>query len=233
VTRKRNLVTETNGRREARASKRVQGTNGSWPAIRAKLGKGNRGGRVAKNTAAPGPPAICFLYPDLNDPAENDVEPVPVFGQYPAIFIDKILPWLRCRASEVLHVCSGSLPRGTGIRVDIRPSAAPDVVADGRALPFKAGSVAAVMLDPPYSEHYAAELYGTSYPRPAHLLAEAARVVRPSGRIVFVHYITPNPPPGCLYLKCFGLSTGMGFPMRAVTIFEKGQAELLLAEAAS
>ncbi len=48
-------------------------------------------------------------------------------------------------------------------------------------MPLSGGSVAGVLVDPPYSEHYARELYGVDYPLPAHLLKEAARVVRPGG----------------------------------------------------
>jgi SAM-dependent methyltransferase len=136
--------------------------------------------------------------------------------------IANLLPWLKCERREILHVCSGSLPPGEGIRVDIRPDAHPDILADGRHLPLADGSQAAVMLDPPYTPHYAKDLYGVAYPRPSHLLREASRVVRPGGRIAFVHYITPNPPPGCRIVKVFGLSVGLGYPMRAVTIFERG-----------
>lgn len=125
---------------------------------------------------------------------------------YPSSFIPKILPWLRCSRGEVLHVCSGGLPPGEGIRVDIRPEARPDIIADGRRLPLLDGSVA------------------------SHLLREAARVVRHGGRIGFVHYITPNPPPGCHVEKVFGLSVGFGFPMRAVTIYEREGATLPLGE---
>lgn len=192
------------------APRRVAGTVGSWPSI--SLAQG----------VPPKRPPICLLYPDLADMAQ----PVAVFGMFPADLIPKILPWLKCARREVLHVCSGALPPGEGIRVDIRPEAKPDLLADGRHLPLADGSVAAVMLDPPYTEHYARELYGTEYPRPAHLLKEAARVVRPGGRIAFVHYITPNPPPSCHCVKVFGLSTGFGFPMRAVTIYEREQASL-------
>lgn len=178
---------------------------------------------VVPGVIAPKRPPICMLFDDL---AEGEAA-TGVFGMYPASLIGKLLPWLRCARREVLHVCSGGLPRGEGIRVDKRIDARPDIIADGRALPLADGSVAAVLLDPPYSEHYARELYGTDYPRPSHLLAEAARVVRPGGRIGFVHYIVANPPDGCHHVKTFGLSMGFGYPMRAVTIYEREQDSLL------
>lgn len=233
--RERNLVAETNQRRR----KRTFGVEDAgrreapdWPQFRAHLA-GSGAARIGgKNLGAPRRPAICFIYDDLAE--VDEIEPAPVFGMYPASFIPKILPWLKADRRSVLHVCSGALRRGEGIRVDIRPDARPDILADGRSLPFAGGSVEAVLLDPPYTEHYARDLYGTDYPRPGHLLREAARVVKPCGRIGFVHYITPNPPPGCRVVKVFGLSTGFGFPMRAVTIFERRQADLTgVAEAAA
>ena len=192
--------------RQAERRGRVPSRNGDWPTA----------------AAPPGAPALGFLIRDVNDLRA----PAPVFGQYPANLIDHVLPILRCARHEILHVCSGSLRPGEGVRVDLRRKQAPDVVADGRALPCSS-SFAAVMLDPPYTEQYAADLYGVDYPRPSHLLREAARVVRPGGRIAFVHYITPNPPSGCFYLASFGLSVGYGFPMRALTIFEREQPSLL------
>lgn len=166
-------------------------------------------------------PIFGYLYDDL-----NEIETPSVFGMYPASLIGKLLPWLECDRREILHVCSGGLPKGEGIRVDLRAEALPDIVADGRDLPLDDASVKAVLIDPPYTEHYAKTLYGTDYPRPSHLLREAARVVRLGGRIGFVHYITPNPPDGCTYIKSFGLSTGFGYPMRAVTIYERANAGL-------
>ena len=175
---------------------------------------------VNKTGEEPRRPVVSMLFEVL------DEVPVGVLGMYPETFIPRILPWLRCGRAEVLHVCSGGLPPGEGIRVDIRPEARPDILADGRALPLGDATQAAVLIDPPYTEHYAKDLYGTDYPRPAHLLAEASRVVRPNGRIGFVHYIVPNAPPGCRFIKAFGLSMGFGYPMRAVTIYERSQASL-------
>lgn len=198
---------------------RQAGTNGSWPA------SGDQ----------PSPPVICGIYEDeaIGDLFADEQtlrrgdQPQRVFGQYPRTLIARLLPWLACERHEVLHVCSGSLPPGEGIRVDLREAAKPDILADGRALPLSDGSVAAVMIDPPYTPQYAQDLYGVEYPRPSHLLAEASRVVRPCGRIAFVHYLVPMPPPGCRLVRVFGLSTGFGFYMRAVTVFEREQDGLL------
>jgi hypothetical protein len=123
-----------------------------------------------------------------------------------------------------LHVCSGGLAAGTpGVRVDIRPATSPDVVADGRALPFADETFAAVLIDPPYTVEYARDLYGTDYPRPSHLLREAARVVRPLGRIGFVHFLVPNPPAGCDLIDVHGITQGCGFRIRALTVYQRRQ----------
>lgn len=198
----------------------MPGTNGSWPAT----------------WDEPRPPAICVLAEDWNQEELFEEEralrageqPVKVFGQYPRRLIKKVLPWLRCQRSEILHVCSGSLPPGEGIRVDINPEAHPDILADGRTLPLPDGSVAAVMIDPPYTVQYARDLYGCEYPLPSHLLAEAARVVRPCGRIAFVHYLVPMPPPGCHFVVGRALSMGFGFQARYVSIWERDQDSLPL-----
>ncbi len=148
-------------------------------------------------------------------------------GGYPRGFVAWAAPQLNARPREVLHLCSGGLPTGVGrCRVDVRPSMRPDVVADCRALPFRAASFRAVMLDPPYSEEYAAELYGTGYPRPSHLLAEASRVVEPGGRIGILHFFVPNPPPGCSFVGVRGVTFGCGYRIRAFTIYERRHPEL-------
>jgi len=188
---------------------------------RRKARKARRGGSPEQSAPEPKRPPFAMLYDDL---ADDMPEPAPVYGQYPRSLIAKLLPYLRCERREILHVCSGCLPRGEGIRVDIRPAAMPDILADGRALPLADGSIAAVMIDPPYTPHYARELYGVEYPRPSHLLREAVRVVRFSGVVVIVHYITPKPPKGARFIKAFALSTGFDMPVRAVSLYQRDQA---------
>lgn len=181
---------------------------------------------VATRPAPPKPPPVLVLYDDL---VGDDLGPEPVYGQYPRGLIRKLTPWLRCERREILHVCSGSLPPGEGVRVDVRIEARPDILADGRALPFADGSWhGGILIDPPYSAHYARELYGVEYPRPSHLLREAARVIAPGGRIGIVHYITPKPVKGTRFVRAFGLSTGFDMPMRAIMVYERNQLELAL-----
>ena len=119
-------------------------------------------------------------------------DPEPVWGAYPKGFV----PWA-CRLidvdpREVLHLCSGGLGVGHGLRVDLRQAARPDVRADATRLPFRDASFAAVMIDPPYTVEYARDLYGTDYPRPSHLLAESSRVVKPCGCVAILHFLTTD-----------------------------------------
>jgi hypothetical protein len=147
-----------------------------------------RGGDIPERAVPQRPPFFAIME-DLfkNDEIPDEELPEAIYGQYPKWFLGRIEPWFGCPRAEVLHVCSGSLPPGEGVRVDIRAAAKPDVIADGRNLPFRDGSFRCVMFDPPYTPGYAKELYGIEYPRPGHLLREGARVLAPGGRLIFVH----------------------------------------------
>lgn len=150
-----------------------------------------------------------------------------VWGVYPKGWLEwamRVCQLTGCSHHELLHVCSGGLGRDAlGVRVDIRPAACPDVVADGRNLPFADETFRGVLLDPPYSIEYADQLYGTEYPRPSHLLAEAARVVRPGGVVAMLHFFVPYPPAGCDIAGVYGVTQGCGYRIRAFTVYRKQQ----------
>ena len=99
-------------------------------------------------------------------------------------------------------------------------------MADATALPFDDGTFDAVAIDPPYSVEYAEMLYGTEYPRPSHLLAEAARVVVPGGRVSMLHFLVPASPPALDFETVYGVTTGVGYRIRALTVWRKRNADL-------
>lgn len=150
---------------------------------------------------------------------------VEIWGRLPAGFLAWAYSVLDLGDSRsVLHVCSGGLDSETrGVRVDLRPQVRPDVVADGRALPFADASFDAVLIDPPYSKEYAEHLYGTAYPRPSALLREACRVVRPTRCVGIVHFLVPRPEPGLRFVEVHGVTTGCGYRIRALTVFRREQ----------
>lgn len=147
-----------------------------------------------------------------------------VFGRFPKGWLEDVLRLQflgDVHRDDILHVCSGTLTEKW--TVDIRAEARPAVQASGTALPFRDASFAAVMLDPPYSDEYAKNLYRTENPRPSWLLKEAARVVRPGGRVGILHVAIPFAPPACWLVGVWGISTGVGFRIRAFTIYQREQ----------
>lgn len=158
-----------------------------------------------------------------------------VFGQFPYGFLQDVIRLKMLgdvSRDEVLHVCSGTLGPREKWTVDMRPAAKPTVVARGEALPFREASFKAVLLDPPYTEEYARNLYRSEFPRPSHLLREAARVVAPNGKIGLLHIAVPITPVNCEFVTSFGVVPGPGFRIRAFTIYQRLQAPLLAQEIA-
>lgn len=168
----------------------------------------------------------------LAESGAADPDGFAVFGRYPKGFLTHVLSTqllgATVRRDDVLHVCSGTLGPDEKWTVDLRMEARPGVVASGTALPFRDASFRAVMLDPPYSDEYARNLYKTENPRPSWLLKEAARVVTPGGRVGILHVAVPFAPPDCRLVKVYGISTGVGFRIRAFTIYERHQDGLAL-----
>lgn len=97
------------------------------------------------------------------------------------------------------------------------------VVGDARRLPFRDSSVRWVMADPPYGMDYAEELWrlGKRYPTPIVLLTEAARVLVPGGTVGFLHHVMPDLPKTLEKVGVYGIVTGPGYRIRALTVARK------------
>ena len=148
-------------------------------------------------------------------------------GGYPKGFLDRAYLTLGVTdPTAVLHLCSGSLR--IGVTVDIRPEMQPQIVADCRNVPLPDASFDWIMADPPYSEQYAANLYGTAadYPKPGQIMREMSRLLRPGGRCGLLHFQVPMHRPPLRMVGVWGVSTGAGYAIRAWTVFEKAHAGL-------
>lgn len=152
----------------------------------------------------------------------EDFGEFPEGGGYPIGFLDRAYEWLGVTCPDlVLHLCSGSVRRG--VTVDIRPEKCPDVVCDARHTPFDDESFDWILIDPPYSPEYARNLYGTekAYPLPGQLMREASRLLRPGGRVGLLHFQVPMIRKPLRLVEVRGITTGMGFAIRAFSICEK------------
>lgn len=152
-------------------------------------------------------------------------EPFPDGGGYPKRFVEWALDEMGCADERsVLHLCSGSMV--TGVRVDIRPEKNPDIVADCRNVPLPDESFDFILADPPYSEDYATNLYGTgaSYPKPGQIVKEAMRLLRPGGKFGLMHFQVPMIRKPMKILGVYGITTGSGYAIRAWTLMEKAAA---------
>jgi hypothetical protein len=152
----------------------------------------------------------------------------PEGGGYPKGFLYRAMTIMAVEdPTKVLHVCSGSVR--FGITVDIRPEKRPTIVANGVALPFRDGTFRWVLADPPYTEDHAENLYGTGavYPSPHTLAQECMRVLAPGGYLGFMHHMVPKMKrPGRL-LKVYTITQGMGYNVRAWSLFTKEAAEAI------
>lgn len=126
---------------------------------------------------------------------------------------------------QVLHLCGGSVR--SGVTVDIRPEMKPTILADCRAVPLPDQSQRWVLADPPYSVEYATNLYGTGddYPKPAQIMAEAAKLLMPGGMFALLHFQVPKPPRRCPLdlIRVFGITQGGGYAIRAWSVWRKHQ----------
>ena len=127
--------------------------------------------------------------------------------------------------SIVLHLCSGSVI--TGVRVDIRPETSPDIVADCRRIPLKDKSFQFVLADPPYSQEYATNLYGTgdTYPKPFEICREACRLLKVGGKFGLLHFQVPMFRKPLKLLGVYGITQGLGYNIRAWSLFKKESEE--------
>lgn len=135
-------------------------------------------------------------------------------GGFPRRWLQWALPqlgvWDMDGVLRTLFVCSGSL-KAPLLRVDVRGSVRPTLVADGTKLPIRDASLNAALIDPPYSPMHSRRLYKTEdqYAQAHVFLKEAARVTRPGGRIGVLCWYSPSAVKRTRILRRYEIWCGM------------------------
>lgn len=106
-------------------------------------------------------------------------------GAFPLHFEKRLYKFLQC-PKLILHPFGGKAE--IGLRVDLKRSVKPDIIADAHHLPFRDKIFDVVICDPPYSNEQNKELYGLNISLHFKLWGkEAYRVCKTYGTIVLYH----------------------------------------------
>jgi hypothetical protein len=111
-----------------------------------------------------------------------------LFGDVP---VAEITP--RGLEAQVLHACSGSLPPGPYVRLDLNPAREPDVcgsVYDVAGIFATRGHFRLCLVDPPYSDEDAVA-YETPMVNRRRAMASLADVIAPGGHLVWLDVTWP------------------------------------------
>lgn len=178
-----------------------------------KLSGSNRNGG---DECLTGHPALFAIAPAF------ELGHMPEGGGYPVGFVEMCARLMGVtELGDVVHLCSGSV--AGPLTFDIRAASPAACRADVRWLPLRPGSVRWIMVDPPYGEDYAEELWGLGrvYPMPRVLLRECAEVLQPGGTVALLHQLVPTMVPGLERVGTWGVYCGTETRMRALTIARK------------
>ena len=142
------------------------------------------------------------------------------YGAYPARYLDRVMS-IFPDASRILHLFSGSLPKGNYVRFDLVQEA--DIQGDAHKLSnyFPPNRFDLILADPPYSEQDA-NRYGTPMINRNIVVKECYKILSPSGYLVWLDCVLP------MYSKSqysligtIGLIRSTNHRFRVVSIFKK------------
>lgn len=112
------------------------------------------------------------------------------WGQFPGNLLARVQ--VMFPVERLLHLCSGHTYIAGAVNVDVMPTPAIDVRADVETLPFRDGSFAVALIDPPYSQEDA-QRYGVKrLVSTGKVLSEARRVLVPGGYLIWLDERYPS-----------------------------------------
>lgn len=139
-------------------------------------------------------------------------------GGFPLHF-ERNLVQLLGYPDRILHPFGGRAEIGE--RCDLNAELEPDFLCDAHALPIGDELFDLVVLDPPYSDAEAREIYGTPPLHPAIYTAEAVRVLRPGGWLALYTDREPTRPARCNHALRIVIVLRPGHSPRVCMIFQK------------
>lgn len=147
-------------------------------------------------------------------------KPSSYWGQFPATFVPRIMAMFP--VERMLHVCAGhSYIRGA-LNIDLMPTPAVDVQANGEHLPLRDESFAVVLIDPPYSDEDAKRYGVKRLIKTQSALREFSRVLVPGGYLLWFDERYPSYRRKDWHLcGLIGIVTGFERRSRFVSIFRK------------
>lgn len=147
----------------------------------------------------------------------------PFYGAYPPAYLRRVMALFPDKR-RVLHLFSGSLPKGDYTRFDIRRDLEPEVCGDAHRLTKHVGESAfdLILADPPYSAEDAAKYGSMPMVQRKVVVSECARALATGGHLVWLDTVLP------MYRKAeltlcglIGIVRSTNHRFRMVTIFEK------------
>ena len=156
-------------------------------------------------------------------PTETWVLPRPsrskYVGSFPLHFEQRLWHMLG-KPTTVLHPFGGLAEIGD--RVDLNETTGPTWVGDAHDMHWIADETYdLVILDPPYSNEEAEELYGTPRLRWGTFVAEAVRVTRAGGHVAIYHRKQPPRPGGTRLVRRIVILTRTWHAPRVCFVFKK------------
>lgn len=144
------------------------------------------------------------------------------YGSYPPNYLKRVMSMFP-DAEKILHLFSGSLPKGNYIRYDLNQNLEAEVHGNAHNLSesFPTESFDLILADPPYSSEDA-DHYGVSVINRNIVIKEVGKILTPNGYLIWLDQVLPMFRKDQLYLcGLFGVIRSTNHRFRVSCWFRK------------
>jgi len=163
-------------------------------------------------------------------PASKDSENNKFDGAFPTGFLNRVKAafyhYYPQNREDILHVCSGRVPRCEGMRLDIDPKYKPDFQCNAEEMTMiKDNTFQFTVSDTPYNKNASSKYYDKPMVNKSKVFKEMVRVTKPNGFIGVLDEAMPQLNPHLQkQVTCvarIAVSTVPNLTFRAFTVFRK------------